>query len=358
MTGTTGDLVVRTLGEAEARDVFTSLHDPGLVGRALLGRPYSTVGEGGEYHPEWTWVAERAGRVVARAACWAGPGAQRPLLIDWFDFGPGEDEAAVQLLRALSPKVEFELVLPPNWREDGGVRAAAEARIGAAAAAGWSPLVERFRYEWTPPEPLPDAPDPGSAGSPSGESAAGESAPGQQSPTGPPEHTGRLRFRPEPDDEVILDVLRRIQHGTLDAHAQQALAAEETVSAGVERAAREDLEHLRWMASYGGREWWRLAYTPDGELAGLHAPGLIPAGHAVGFIGVVPEQRGNGYAYDLLADCTTLLVAEGAPSIAAATDVGNAPMAAAFAKAGYRIIQHRYCMMPPHGPQDFGARDA
>jgi hypothetical protein len=327
MTGFTGDLVVRTLSESEARDVFTSLHDPGLVGRALLGRPYGTVRDGGEYRPEWTWVAEREGRVVARAACWAGPGAQQPLLIDWFDFVPGEDEAAVRLLRALSPKVEFELVLPPDWRTDPAVRTAAEARIGAAERAGWSPLVERFRYEWTPG-------------------------------CGMPEHSGRLRFRPEPDDDAVLDVLRQVQHGTLDAHARDALACEAGMAAGVERAAREDLEHLRWMASYGGREWWRLAFTPDGALVGLHVPGRIPSGPAVGFIGVVPQQRGHGYAYDLLTDCTRQLAAVGAESIAAATDMGNAPMAAAFAKAGYPVVQHRFCMKPDASPEADGTDEA
>ncbi|OEU86174.1 GCN5 family acetyltransferase [Streptomyces abyssalis] len=318
ITGTTGDLVVRTLAESEARDVFTSLPDPGLVGGALLGRPYTTVHEGGEYRPEWTWVAEREGRVVARAALWAGPADQQPLLIDWFDFEPGEREAAVRLLRGISPKVEFEVVLPPGWRSDPAARAAAEARIDAASEAGWTPLVERFRYRWTPD-------------------------------SGVPEHSGRLRFRPEPDDEVILDVLRQIQHGTLDAHARQALATGNEDGPAVERAAREDMDHLRWMASHGGREWWRLAHTPDGALAGLHVPGLIPSGYAVGFIGVVPQQRGNGYAYDLLAECTRQLAAEGAESVAAATDLGNAPMAAAFAKAGYPVVQHRFCMTPGTG---------
>lgn len=312
----TTDLVVRALGESEARSVFTSLQDPGLVGRQLLGRPYTTVGDGGEYRPEWTWVALRETRVVARAACWAGPGDEVPLLLDWFDFLPGEDAAAVRLLREMPHQVDFELVLPPGWRTDEAVRAAAEARIDAATAAGYRPLVERFRYLWTPE-------------------------------CGLPEHPHRLRFRPEPDDEVILDVLRRIQHGTLDAHARRAL--EEAVpgapGAGIERAAQEDLEHLRWLAS--PREWWRLAHTPDGALAGLHVPGRIPSGPAAAFIGVVPEQRGNGYAYDLLAECTRQLHQEGAQSIAASTDLGNTPMAAAFAKAGYPVVQHRYCMTAP-----------
>jgi GNAT superfamily N-acetyltransferase len=316
----TADLVIRALGESEARTLFTSLHDPGLVGRPLLGRPYSTVGDGGEYRAEWTWVALREGRVVARAANWAGPDDEVPRLLDWFDFAPGEHEAAVRLLREMPVKAEFELVLPPGWRTDTAVRAAAEARIDAAAAAGYTPLVERFRYLWTPE-------------------------------CGLPEHSGRLRFRPEPDDEAILDVLRRIQHGTLDAHARRALddaaGGPDGIGAGIEQAAREDLEHLRWMPS--PREWWRLAHTPDGQSAGLHVPGRIPSGHAVGFIGVVPEQRGNGYAYDLLAECTRQLHGGGAQSIAASTDLGNTPMAAAFAKAGYPVVEHRYCMTAPAG---------
>lgn len=42
-----------------------------------------------------------------------------------------------------------------------------------------------------------------------------------------------------------------------------------------------------------------------------------------------------------------VLAAEGVPEIAASTDLQNAPMAAAFARAGYPVTQHRYCMTPP-----------
>ncbi|AXK32848.1 GNAT family N-acetyltransferase [Streptomyces armeniacus] len=312
------DTVIHPLVEADARALFTSLDDPGTVGRALLGRPYTTVAEGGEYRPEWTWVALRGGRAVARAAFWAPPGATEPLLLDWFDFAPGEHDTAVRLLREATPRVEYELILPPGWRDTPGTRAAAEARIGAAEAAGYRLLVERFRYDWTPDRGLPALP-------------------------------GRLVFRPEPDDAVILDVLRRITRGTLDAHALHALATvgPDDPEKGIEVAAREDMDHLLRMRS--PREWWRLAYTPDGELVGLHVPGLIPSGPCVAFIGVVPEQRGHGYAYDLLADSTHQLVGGGAESIAASTDLGNAPMAASFAKAGYPVTQHRYCMTPPAG---------
>ncbi|MGW7354101.1 GNAT family N-acetyltransferase [Streptomyces sp. NPDC054784] len=312
------DPVIRALTATDARPLFTSLDasldDQRLVGRALLGRPYGTLAEGGEYRPDWTWVALRDGRTVARAAFWAPPGAAEPHLLDWFDFAPGEHDAAVRLLREARPRVEYELVLPPGWRDAPAARLAAEARIGAAEAAGYRRLVERFRYEWTTADGLPALP-------------------------------ARLDLRPEPDDGAVLDVLRRVTHGTLDAHARHALAAATDPATAVDEAAREDLEHLLRMSS--PRAWWRVAYTPDGETVGLHVPGLIPSGPCAAFIGVVPEQRGRGYAYDLLAACTHQLVGEGAETIAASTDLGNAPMAATFAKAGYPVVQHRYCMTPP-----------
>ncbi|WP_101257054.1 GNAT family N-acetyltransferase [Streptomyces barkulensis] len=302
--------VVRALAEGEARELFTSLSDPtaSLVGRSLLGRPYATVAEGGEYRPEWTWVALRDGEVVARAAFWGGPGDTEPVALDWFDFT--DRDAAVELLRRVPLRAEYELMLPPDWRGREEVRAAAEARIAAAEAAGYAFLVERLRYVWTPECGLPERP-------------------------------GRLEFRPVPDgdagDETVLEVLRRVHSVTLDAHARRAIAA-----GGVELAAREELDFFRWCPS--PRSWWRLAYTPRGEPVGLQVPARNPSGPCVGFIGVVPGQRGHGYAYDLLVECTHQLVAEGAGAIAASTDVGNTPMAAHFARAGYPVVQRRVCM--------------
>ncbi len=63
----------------------------------MLGDTYGMIADGGQYRPEWTWVALRDGVVVARAAWWAKPGDERPLALDWFDFT--DAEAAVQLLR-------------------------------------------------------------------------------------------------------------------------------------------------------------------------------------------------------------------------------------------------------------------
>ncbi len=296
------DLVVRPLVAGE-EDLFLSLHEPPLVGVQSAGRDYRTLARQRQYRPEWTWVALRGDRVVARAAWWGGPDDAAPLALDWLDFAGGETDAAVEILTKAGLGTEYCLVLPPRWREDPAVRAAGEARVDVAERAGMRRFVERLRYTWTPDAGLPERP-------------------------------GRLRFEPEPDDGTILDVLRRVVHGSLDAHERRA-----TARGGPDAAARDELDFLRWMPS--PREWWRLAYTVDGELVGLTVPGRNHGGPVIGIVGVVPEQRGHGYAHDLLLEATHLLVEEGAAEITAETDTTNTPMAATFARAGYPVTQER-----------------
>src|SRR6266540_4234117 len=69
--------------------------------------------------------------------------------------------------------------------------------------------------------------------------------------------------------------------------------------------------------------------------AGLAVPGGNDNGHIVAYLGVVPEQRGHGYAGELLAEATAFLAEQGTARIRADTDVANTPMAAAFERAGY-----------------------
>jgi RimJ/RimL family protein N-acetyltransferase len=294
------DLVIRPLTAGE-EPLFESLADPGLVGFAAFGSRYSDLAARGEYSPEWTWIALREGTVVARAAWYGGPDDENPVALDWFDFT--DPDAAVRLLRTAPLRAEYSLRLPPSWREDPAVFQAANARIAAAQAAGMTLLVERYRYRWTPDCGMPARP-------------------------------GRLEFRPEPDDGVILDVFRRVHQGSLDAHARRAIAA-----SGLDAAAQEDLDFLRWMPS--PRHWWRLAYAPSGDLVGLAVPCRNYNDPVIGYIAVVPEHRGHGYSYDLLVEATHLLVSESVDRIVASTDVPNTPMAATFAKAGYPIVEHR-----------------
>jgi RimJ/RimL family protein N-acetyltransferase len=294
------DLVIRPLTAGE-EPLFESLADPALVGPGAFGVRYSDGAARREYRPEWTWIALRGTTVAARAAWFGGPTDKAPVCLDWFDFT--EPDVAVQLLRTVPLRTEYSLRLPPGWRDTPAIAQAARARITVVQAAGLTLLVERYRYRWTPEQGMPARP-------------------------------GRLDFRPEPDDAVVLDVFRRIHQGSLDAHARRTIA-----TSGLDAAAREDLDILRWMPS--PRDWWRLAFTPSGDLAGLTVPCRNYRNPTIGYIAVVPEHRGHGYAYDLLAEATHLLASEGADRIVAATDVTNTPMAATFAKARYPVIEHR-----------------
>ncbi|MFI6013198.1 GNAT family N-acetyltransferase [Streptomyces sp. NPDC051243] len=287
------DLVIRALSASDAH-LFDAHPDPlGARESHQLTR----------FRPEWKRVALRDGVVVARGAWWGGPDDSEPININWFDVAEGEEEAGTELLRSAPWQVELEINLPGGWRDDPEMKAAAEARFAAARAAGHELLVERFLYRWTPELGLPERP-------------------------------GRLRFRPEPDDAVFLDALRRIDSVTLDAHSLRAIE-----EGGLDQAAQEELDFFHWCPS--PREWWQLAHTPDGDLVGIHIPAHNPSGPTIGFIGVVPEQRGHGYAYDLLAECTHHLVRHGAEFITGATDQGNFPMAANFARAGFPVVKER-----------------
>ncbi|MGW6792831.1 GNAT family N-acetyltransferase [Streptomyces chartreusis] len=287
------DLVIRTLSASDAH-LFDAHPDP-------LGAREGHVRT--KFRPEWKRVAQRDGEVVARGAWWGGPDDSEPININWFDVAEGEEEAGAELLRSAPWRVELEINLPGDWREQPALKAAAEARFSAARAAGYELLVERFLYRWTPDRGLPERP-------------------------------GRLRFSAEPDDEVFLDALRRIHSVTLDAHALRDIEED-----GIDKAAQEELDFFHWCPS--PREWWQVAHTPEGDLAGIHIPAHNPSGPTVGFIGVVPEQRGHGYAYDLLTECTNFLVEQGAEFVTGATDRGNFPMAANFTKAGFPVVKER-----------------
>ncbi|MEU6474393.1 GNAT family N-acetyltransferase [Streptomyces massasporeus] len=287
------DVVIRALDPSDA-ELFDTLPDP-------LG---AREGHRATRHrPEWKRVALRDGRVVARGAWWGGPDDAEPLNVNWFDVAEGEEEAGAALLRSAPWQVELELNLPAGWRDDPALRSAAEACFTAARKAGYTLLVERFLYRWTLEHGLP-------------------------------ERRGRLEFRAEPDDAVFFDAVRRIHSVTLDAHALKAIE-----QGGTDRAAQEELDFFHWCPS--PREWWQVAYTAQGDLAGIHIPARNSSGPCVGFIGVVPEHRGQGYAYDLLSECTHFLVEQGAEFVTAATDHGNVPMAANFAKAGYPVVKER-----------------
>ncbi|MFD9355716.1 GNAT family N-acetyltransferase [Streptomyces sp. NPDC060031] len=278
----------------------------------------------GMYRPEWTWIAEDGGRVVARALWWGQASSEHPVALDCLHVDPSvADRAAVAAglitagLRAFAEQGAtkpplYNATLPNGWREDPDVVAALDWRQEAARAAGLTAEVERLRFEWTPDAGLPAS-------------------------------SGRLTFT-EGSDEDFLDVFRRIAEGSLDGETRRNL-----VALGAEATAREEVDF--YLSCPGERSWWRLARTPDGQVAGLALPSATPYSRNVGYLGVVPELRGQGYVDDVLAEITRVQVEAGAELITATTDTDNAPMAAAFARAGYRTVQTRMIYAVPETSQ-------
>ena len=313
-------MIFRPIDGAELRRVLP-LIVPDPASPLTAARFMTRVGQR-EYRPEWTWVAEErpGGAPLAVAVWWGDPRDSRPSALDavLVPGAAGQDAGrsgiAAALLTAahaaytaagVAESPAFHVFLPGDWRARPDVAAALAWRERAARAAGLVASLERLRYEWTP-----------AAGWP-----------------GPPE---RLVLRPEPDDEVFVHLLRRVLSGTLDTTSARAAAG-----IGAEAQAREDVAFYQ-EKMLGDRAWWRVAQTPDGELAGFGFPSRNVDFPVVGYLGVVPEHRGHGYVDEILAAITRFLATEiDAQVIRADTDLVNRPMAAAFERAGYRNFARR-----------------
>jgi RimJ/RimL family protein N-acetyltransferase len=256
------------------------------------------------------------GAVLAAAIWWAAPNSSSPAALDAVyvheSVGTGEPrvEIAAALLGAahqafadrfaLSDPPAYHVFVPGDWREQPAVADALAWRRAAIERAGLTSMLERLRFEWTPEDGLTE-----------------------------PDHD--LRFRPEPDDEVFVDLFSRTLTGSLDSASTRAAA-----QMGAARQAREDLAHLR-DRMLGERSWWRVAVGRDGEPVGFGIPARNPTVPVVGYLGVLPEHRGHGYVDAILAEITRILVEHaGATTVRADTDLANKPMADAFLRVGYR----------------------
>lgn len=269
---------------------------------------YSSLLAQGKVRPEWTFVAVRDDVVIARAAFFGRPGDSAPLALDWFELGDSDDRVAVGTLLAARAyaavgrgvglgEPEYNLLLPPDWESRPELAREVADRRAAIEGAGLVVAQERYGFRWEPGDGLP-------------------------------ERSTRLVFSPGTDAEFF-DVIRDCLPGTLDGHTIADLAH------GPEHAARE---LLNGVAALPGREDWRVARDGDGELVGAIFPTVITASASIGYITVHPGQRGKGYVNDLLAEGVHLHAGHGRTVITATTDVGNEPMRAAFARAGFRTV--------------------
>lgn len=266
----------------------------------------------GTRRPEWTYLAMRDGALVGRAVWWGWASSEPPILTDTLDLADSLTDGFERLaigtalaaagFAALVRPGEDRLVIcwvPAGWRSGPDAPAILE-KLAMWTGAGARLLVERLDLLWLRGDPVPLPSD-------------------------------RLEFRPV-DDDALVELVARCGDGSLDAHT--AHTAHRRARWGREATARFEIEQMRDFP--GPREWWRAAYTPDGEPVGFVLPTRAGDDHAIGYLGVVPEHRGRGYGHDLLGEGTRFLAIEqDAARIDANTDVGNVPMAAAFARAGY-----------------------
>ncbi|MFI5930663.1 GNAT family N-acetyltransferase [Actinoplanes sp. NPDC051494] len=285
----------------------------------FLGFPYvlntEVAGdlEAGRRHLPWLWVAvDDDDRLLARAGFWSRAGDPHPLVLDVFDMT--EAAAGEQLLRAalatLPAPPEYTRYLPPDWRDDDAVRTGMRARIAALEATGATVFVERLRLHREPGTPI--------------------AAP-----------SGRLTFREPRDATELIDLMTRVLDGTLDAHHRDELTR---MSPAESAQLTYDDELARYASPY---EWWRIAELPDGSPAGFVIPAHNGYNPIIAYLGVLPELRGHGYIDDILAEGTRILAAQGVPRIRAATDLGNVPMARAFARGGYTVFERQLDMVWP-----------
>ncbi|QKW07713.1 GNAT family N-acetyltransferase [Streptomyces sp. NA04227] len=271
------------------------------------------------FRPEWIWIAEdEDGQTLARALWWGRADSERPIALDCLQVrSTVADPAALAtgLLdaghTAFGTLPLYNLSLPADRHTRPDMVEAVAWRREAASRTGLSREIRRLRYEWTPAAGLPG--------------------------TG-----NRLTFR-EAGDEEFREAFARVSEGSLDENTRDELRTKDT-----RQLAEEDMQF--YLDCPGERSWWRLAYLPDGTLAGLAIPSATPYHRNVGYLGVVPEQRGKGLIDEILAEITRFHAAEGAERITATTDTTNVPMAAAFDRGGYEVTEIRVVLEPPAAP--------
>ena len=274
----------------------------------------------GRSRPEWSFVAEQGGRIVGLLG-YRAPAAhpdleQTPdtLIIsildlpwdsDFLEVGAALLEWSFAKLRSLGvSKVKWDFDSADFWSETLILYPHSRKNLELAHQVGMSLRQEKINYLYTVPDSAPSM------------------------------MLSRLTYRTlqEVGEAAYIEALRLTAEGTLDQND-----AESRRRFGPEQAARRFFDGINDGMTYEPR-LWKLGYTVSGSLAGLIAP-LKMWGDigTLGYIGVVPEHRGNSYAADLLQQGVADLQAEGIRRVIADTDALNVPMQRTFEKTGYRL---------------------
>jgi RimJ/RimL family protein N-acetyltransferase len=272
----------------------------------------------GSMRPEWCFIAEaeQGERPLGRVALWTLPGMGEPFALVLLDLPWDGDYTAVgtrllgyvlEKARVLGAEEMEHVVDDPPMRPQ--FQDHAEQRVELLESVGFAFRRETGRFEWRGREP--------------------------------PSVSGRLTLHTLEyvGEDAFVEAMREVSEGTLDREIRG-----ERERLGAQRAARQFFEDARRVEH--DPAWWRLAYTPEGELVGLVMPAEPPGFLTIFYVGVVPGTRGQGYVDDLLAAGTAMLLdarrrGGNEKPLRADTDVANGPMAAAFERAGWSRFARR-----------------
>jgi ribosomal protein S18 acetylase RimI-like enzyme len=265
----------------------------------------------GNYRPEWSWIAERAGQPVGRALWWGRPDNDRPATLDCLstsargaaavDVGAALVRAGLDAFGAGAP-LEYNVDVAPTWTDDPAAVEAVRWRHEAAHLGGFTRTTERISFARTVTDPRPPRPT-------------------------------RLRFA-SADDTTFRALFAAVAPGSLDDHTNDMVARE-----GIDALADDDLEFYRSLP--GDRHAWRTAHLPDGTTVGFIIPTRTAYDASISYLGVLPEHRGHGFVHDLLAVMTHVHHDDGQDRIVGTTDAANTPMRAAFERAGFTVTRVR-----------------
>jgi RimJ/RimL family protein N-acetyltransferase len=277
----------------------------GLPREVELGSYLDTLLEQRCTRPEW-WVREGD----SRAVLWTLPGGEVPshvVLIEteWDDPELRSGRALMARVHALAAELGATELghtidsppVAPQYQEH------PEARVALLEAAGYEPLRDGLRWLLR--------------------------APGAASNDGP------LRFRTiaEVGEDAFVDAIAATFEATPDAELTREV--QERGARGAARAYLDDhtaLEHQP--------EWFELGFAGD-ELVVVIMGARNPTSAVIAYVGVVPAQRGRGFAAALVHRGSERLAAAGATEIRGDCDRDNIAMAKAFERAGYEQFARR-----------------
>jgi ribosomal protein S18 acetylase RimI-like enzyme len=298
--------------EHASMDAFLSVSEASEYQRELREYAESLL-QGRFTKPDWCLLGLEAGKPVARAALWALPGQAVPTDIvlieaDWSDKDLSAGQALLTQVHELAGGLGADALThhvdsppgAPQYQEN------EEARIRLLVESGYELLRDGLRWRY------------------SGSSAQGTSP-------APP-----LVFRTLPDvgEDAFVAALASTYRGTRDSWITRSIEEH-----GPHGAAQADFHDYQGMEHLP--EWWELAYTDDGALAGVIMAARNPSSAVIAFVGVVPEQRGRGLAQRLVRRGTEQLLESGVDEIRGDCDLDNVGMVKAFERAGYEQFARR-----------------